>query len=81
MVVDTKNWWPGKKVLVAPQWIDRISWDEAKVFVKLSLETIKHSPEYSEELLPNRDYEAQLHKHYNRPGYWKDEPAAMEHSG
>ena len=26
MVVDTQNWWPGKKVLVAPQWIDRVSW-------------------------------------------------------
>jgi hypothetical protein len=22
MVVDTRNWWPGKKVLVSPQWID-----------------------------------------------------------
>ena len=26
MVVDTKNWWPGKKVLVAPEWIERVSW-------------------------------------------------------
>ena len=24
MVVDTQNWWPGKKVLVAPQWIGRM---------------------------------------------------------
>ena len=21
--VDTRNWWPGKKVLVSPQWINR----------------------------------------------------------
>ena len=28
MVVDTKNWWPGKKVLVAPEWIERVSWSD-----------------------------------------------------
>ena len=25
-------------------------------------------------------YEAALHRHYNRQGYWGDEPAAKEHS-
>ena len=25
-VIDTKNWWPGKKVLLRPQWIKRVSW-------------------------------------------------------
>jgi hypothetical protein len=79
MVVDTKNWWAGKKVLVSPQWIDRISWDDSKVFVKLSLETIKQSPEYTDDFLLNRDYETRLHKHYKRQGYWVDMPAAREH--
>ncbi|PKL46432.1 MAG: photosystem reaction center subunit H [Candidatus Riflebacteria bacterium HGW-Riflebacteria-2] len=76
LVINTRNWLPGKKVLVSPQWIERVSWQEEKVFVGLSLELIKKSPEYSEEFLLNRDYEAQLHKHYNRPGYWGDMPAA-----
>ena len=26
LIVDTQNWWPGKKVLVSPQWIERVSW-------------------------------------------------------
>jgi hypothetical protein len=76
MVVDTKNWWPGKKVIVSPQWIDRISLNEAKVFVNLSLEAIKQSPEYTSESLLTRDYETRLHKHYRRPGYWADEQVA-----
>ena len=80
LVINTRNWLPGKKVLVSPQWIERVSWEEGKVFVGLSLETIKKSPEYSEELLLNRDYEAQLHEHYNRPGYWGDVPTVREHS-
>ena len=80
LIVDTGNWWLGKKVLVAPQWIERVSWSESKVFVNLSRETIKQSPEYTEESPPTRAYETGLHLHYNRLGYWMDEPAAKEHS-
>jgi len=80
LIVDTHNWWPGKKVLISPQWIERVSWDERKVFVNLSRETIKQSPEYSPESL-NREYETGLHRHYDRHGYWDDElePAAKDH--
>jgi hypothetical protein len=75
LVVDTKNWWAGKHILVSPQWIQRVSWEELKVFVNLSCETIKRSPEYAPESL-SRDYETELHRHYDRRGYWADEPAA-----
>jgi uncharacterized protein YrrD len=75
LIIDTRNWWPGKKVLVSPQWIKRISWDEFTVFVNLLREAIKQSPEYTEESLLTRDYEAGLHQHYNRQGYWVDESA------
>ena len=70
IIIDTSNWWQGKKVLVSPLWIDRVSWNEYKVFVSLSRESIKQSPEYSEESLLTRDYETRLHWHYNRQGYW-----------
>ncbi len=80
LVIDTRNWWPGKKVLVSPRWIERVSWDEAKVFINLRREDIKKSPEYSEEALLTRDFETRLHEHYGRPGYWVDEPMATVHS-
>ena len=73
LIVDTRNWWPGKKILVSPQWIERVSWSESKVFVNLTRETIKQSPEYTEESLLTRDYETGLHRHYDRQGYWVDE--------
>jgi hypothetical protein len=76
LVVGTKSWWPGKKVLVSPQWIERISWNESNVFINLSREAIKDSPQYTEEALLTRDYEVGLHRHYNRKGYWIDELAA-----
>jgi uncharacterized protein YrrD len=70
LIIATRNWWPGKKILVSPHWIERVSWNESKVFVNLSLETIKQSPEYTEDSLITRDYETKLHLHYNRKGYW-----------
>lgn len=74
LIIDTKNWWPGKKVIISPLWIERVSWDEKKVFVDLPRDTIKRSPEYSEELLLTRDYEIDLHRHYKRNVYWPDDP-------
>ena len=80
LIVDTRNWWAGKQVLVSTQWIERVSWRESKVFINLPRETIKQSPEYTEESLLTRDYETGLYRHYNRRGYWADEPAAKEHA-
>jgi hypothetical protein len=80
LIVDTRNWWPGKRVLVSPQWIERVSWSQSKVFVNLLRESIQQSPEYTEESLPSRDYETGLHQHYNRQGYWVDELAGKEQS-
>lgn len=76
LIVDTQNFWPGKKVLISPRWIERVSWKESKVFINLSRETIEHSPEYTEQSLITREYETGLHQHYNRKGYWVDDPVA-----
>jgi hypothetical protein len=78
LVADTQNWWPGKKVLVSPRWIESVSWNESKVFVNLSRATIKRSPEYAEGSPLSREYKADLHRHYNRQGYWVDEPVAKK---
>jgi hypothetical protein len=76
LVVDTKNWWPGKHVLISPRWIDRVSWHESKVIVNLSREQIKQSQEYSPDNL-SREYEIALHKHYDQQGYWDETPQDM----
>jgi hypothetical protein len=73
LIVSTKNWWPGKKVLIATKWIESMSWEQGKVFVNLTRESIKKSPEYSDEELLTREYEAGLHTHFQREGYWSKE--------
>jgi ADP-ribose pyrophosphatase YjhB (NUDIX family) len=71
VVVDTRNWLPGRKVLVSPQWATAVDWAEEKLFVDLTTDTIKNSPEY-EPLAPiSRDYERALHDYYGQSFYWK----------
>ena len=41
LVVDTSNWWGGHHVLVAPQWIQRVSWAEATVSVDVTRQAVK----------------------------------------
>jgi len=73
MVLDTANWWPGKKVLVAPDWIDRVSWAESKVYMRLKREQIKNSPEYDPARPVERAYETKLYGHYGQTHYWREE--------
>jgi uncharacterized protein YrrD len=75
LVVNTSNWWVGKKVLVSPLWIERVSWSERKVVIDLTRQAIKLSPEFTDQSLLDRDYETHLYGHYNRKGYWVDELA------
>jgi hypothetical protein len=70
LVVDTSNWWFGKKVLVAPQWVSRISWSERAARIDMPREAIKNSPEWNQLASVTRDYEARLYDHYRRPAYW-----------
>ena len=70
MVVDTRDWLPGKKVLVAPAWVDRVSWEGSMVAVDLTREQVENSPEYDPSQPVNREYEARLYDYYGRPRYW-----------
>ena len=70
-VIDTRNWWPGKHVLISPTWIDRLEWTDQKVFVNLNQVEVESCPEYQPSRVLARDYEEALHRHYQKPTYWK----------
>lgn len=70
LMVDTKNWWPGKMVLISPQWLRDISWTDRKVFVDVSRDKVKSSPEYDPAATLGRGYEEQLYGHYGYAPYW-----------
>jgi hypothetical protein len=78
MEVATKNWWPGRKVLVSPAWIDQVSWVRSTVSVDLTREAIRSAPEYTEGLPVTREYEELLHRHYGLAPWWLHEKTAAK---
>ena len=69
-VVISRSWWAGKKVIISPEWIERVSWEERKVFVSLTRETIKDAPDWDDAQPISRAFEQRLHDYYGCHGYW-----------
>jgi hypothetical protein len=72
IVVNTSNWWLDHQVLIAPQWIQNVSWDDATVSVNLTRQAVQAAPPYDSAALLNRLQEMGIYDHYGRTGYWAD---------
>jgi len=70
IVVDTRNWLPGRKVLIAPSWVTGVDWLDEKVAVKVTRDKVKGSPEYAPDKEIDRRYEHDLHTWYGHAPYW-----------
>ena len=66
-VVDTRNWLPGRKVLVSPDLIRGVDWFKSIVRVDLSRDRIKNAPEYDESRPLAPEYERSLREYYAKP--------------
>jgi len=66
LVVETGNWFSGKKVLISPQWIKDVKWDEQNVTINHSKEEVKNSPEYDSSQPLNDTYEHSLNDYYGK---------------
>ncbi len=70
LVIDIGSWFFGRRVLIAPDAVQKPDW-EAKVWpVNLTKAQVKDSPDVDFAKPISREYEADLHQHYNWPTYW-----------
>jgi hypothetical protein len=70
LVIDTSNWWSGKRVLVSPEMIQEISWSGHHVSVDLTRDRVKAGPEFDAAAHVDRQWEVDYYRHYNRAPYW-----------
>ena len=68
LVVDTKNWWPGKKVLVSPRSIQEIDWTDNLVNINVDRQKVNESPAYDVSAIVDRDYERHFNDYYRDGG-------------
>jgi uncharacterized protein YrrD len=75
LTVDTQNWWPGKSILIPPEWVTRVSWADHSVSVSVSREQVKAAPEWVAGQAITQDFERQLYAYYDR-----QHPQEAEHA-
>jgi hypothetical protein len=63
----------GRKVLLAPSWIDRINWATKNIHVSLSRQLIKKSPKFNYSHPVNLESETRLYDYFGRPKYWEND--------
>jgi uncharacterized protein YrrD len=63
LVVDTKNWWPGNKVLVSPLAVRSIKWTDRLVNLGADRQAVKDSAAYDSSATVDPIYEKNIHKY------------------
>jgi len=71
LIIDTKNWLPGKLVLVASDWLEEISWAESRIRVDIKKQSVIDSPEYNEGQSITREIENSFYEMFAKPKYWE----------
>lgn len=64
LAVDTKNWWPGKHVLISPRSAENIQWAESLINLDIDRQTVMDSPAYDPSVPVDAAFEARMARHY-----------------
>lgn len=63
LVVDTKNWWPGTKVLISPLSVRMIQWSDRQVNLGVDRQKVKDSLAYDPSATVDPIYQKTIHKY------------------
>lgn len=69
LIVATRNWWPGRHVLLAPYTVAGIDWKARRIALNVSRRKVRESPPWDAAKMVDLLTEQQLHGHYGWPGY------------
>jgi hypothetical protein len=66
-VIATRNWLPGKRVLVPLARLQSVAWDDRALEVDLTRDKIADSPEYDPSAPVNAEFEKRIYDYVGRP--------------
>ena len=64
LLIDTRNWWPGKKVLIPHAVVHNVSWIDRTITVDLSSEQIQRAPEFNADTGLTTNYQRDVRTYY-----------------
>lgn len=64
LAVDTKNWWPGEKVLISPRSASDIDWTNKLVNLNVDRQRVKDSPAYDASTMVDQAFDERFLTYY-----------------
>ena len=62
--VDTRNWWPGERVLISPRSLREIDWTDKLIQLDVSHQKVKDRPPYDPSVTVDGAYEEKFLTYY-----------------
>jgi hypothetical protein len=66
LVVDTRNWWPGERILISPRTVREIDWVDRSIHLNISRQQVKESRAYDASKMADRANEDLMLRYYRR---------------
>jgi hypothetical protein len=73
LLVDTKDWLMGRRVLISPVAVGEVRAEEQTIFIELTRAQIETSPPLDTDQPVSRRYEEAYYRHYDWPVYWEED--------
>jgi hypothetical protein len=64
LVLDTRNWWPGERILISPRSVREIDWAERLIHLDINRQKIKGGPSYDPAITIDGAYEEKFLTYY-----------------
>jgi hypothetical protein len=64
VTVDTRNWWPGEKVLISPSSVRAINWTDRLISLNVNRHKVKDSPPYDPSITVDGAYDETFLTYY-----------------
>lgn len=78
LAVDTRDWWPGKKVLLPLDWIGNVHWPDRTVDAEVTRDQVRGGPEWDPREPISPAFEEQLARYYDSQRVGTPESAACQ---
>jgi len=65
ITVDTRNWWPGERVLISPRSVREIDWADRLIQLNVNRQKVKDSPVLESATTVDRAYEEKHRAYYD----------------
>jgi len=64
LVIATRNWWPGKRVLISPKSVLQIDWQGKMITLDVDRQQVKDGPAYDPAMTIGAAFTHAFHQHY-----------------